>query len=218
MTDRFSATSTEQFPIVSASPLSSDDTQEVPVVAQSGLHAVTQEVPVVTPTSVGTRALPGNGHSWQRPSQPPGRFMRVIAMFRNSPAWLAPAALLACFAGAATWVVASDPTNDVGPTSCAFKMITGFDCPGCGGTRAFYYLLTLNLPEAAHNHAIAVFAAPFLAYIYLRWALRRVFPHVRWRLPVFRVTPYMVTYFLMAWGAFWVLRNLPWPPFTLLYV
>lgn len=187
----------------------SDPTQELPVVAPPG---------ATTPGSAAPGAVPPHGQAWQRTAKRPNFFVRLGMRLKNSPAWVAPAALLVCFAGAATAVLATDPTDDLGPTTCAFKLVTGFDCPGCGGTRAFYYVLTFNLPEAARNHAIAVFAAPFLAYLYITWALRRVFPTVMWRLPEFKVTASMATFFMAAWGAYWFLRNLPFAPFTLLYV
>lgn len=132
--------------------------------------------------------------------------------------WFAPLLILTCFAGAAAGVVATNPTDDTGPTTCLFKLATGFDCPGCGGTRAFYYVLTLNLPEAARHHMMAVFAAPFLAWMYLAWAVPRLFPRLTWRLPTVHLTPGVVTAFLSAWAAFFILRNLPWDPFTFFYV
>ncbi|GAA1674602.1 hypothetical protein GCM10009830_21310 [Glycomyces endophyticus] len=132
--------------------------------------------------------------------------------------WFAPIAILACFAAAAAGVVATNPTDDTGPTSCLFKLATGFDCPGCGGTRAFYYVLTLNLPEAARHHVMAVFAAPFIAWMFLAWAVPRLAPRRTWRLPTFHLTPGLLTVFLSAWAAFTILRNLPWEPFTFFYV
>ncbi|GAA4924484.1 uncharacterized protein DUF2752 [Stackebrandtia albiflava] len=181
----------------------------------------TRELPVV-PATPGPfpgypPVAPGHGQAWQRPPAP-GRVARFFGRIRRAPAWVAPAALLTCFAGAAAAVVATDPTDDLGPTTCAFKMVTGFDCPGCGGTRAFYYVLTLNLPEAARNHALAVFAAPFLVYLYLTWTLDRVVPRLGRRLPKLKVTGTTVAVFMMAWGVYWVVRNLPWAPFTALYV
>jgi hypothetical protein len=217
MTDSMSAT-TQEIPRVRDLPAhhAAGVTQQVPFAAvHSGpapvdsMHAPTQEVPIVAG---------GVPPAWQRPAGKPDRFTRMLYAIRDSPAWIAPTALLVCFLSAASFVVISDPTDDLGPTTCAFKMVTGFDCPGCGGTRAFYYVLTFNLPEAARNHVIAVFAAPFLVYLYASWALRRVFPRVRWRFPSFRLTPLMATYFMIGWAAFWVLRNIPWPPFTALYV
>ncbi len=131
---------------------------------------------------------------------------------------MGPVAVLAGFvvaAGAVLWI---DPTDDVGPTTCLFKMMTGFDCPGCGGTRAFYYALTLDIPEAARHHAIAVFAAPFLVWMFATWAGPRLFPRLRWNVPRLRMTPAVIGWFFGAWGLYWVLRNLPFEPFSLLYV
>src|SRR4029453_13820126 len=100
----------------------------------------------------------------------------ALGTAQRSPRWLAPASIAVCFAGAASYVWISNPTDggaaDLQP--CLVKLTTGFDCPGCGGTRAFYYLLHGNLPEAVRHHAIAVFAAPFLVWLYVAWALQRL--------------------------------------------
>ncbi|GAB3646936.1 DUF2752 domain-containing protein [Glycomyces tarimensis] len=153
----------------------------------------------------------------ERPAPRPNAVSRLTASLL-ARRWLAPVALLGCFAAAAGGVVATNPTDNTGPSTCLFKVITGFDCPGCGGTRAFYYLVTMNLPEAARHHAMAVFAAPFIVWIYLAWAVPRVAPRVRWRLPMFHLTPGVLTSFLIAWGVYWIARNLPWEPFTALFV
>jgi hypothetical protein len=149
---------------------------------------------------------------------PPGRVTAVMTrLWARSPRWLAPAAILACFAGAAGYVLVSDPTDggaDAVPT-CIVKLTTGFDCPGCGGTRSFYYLLQGNLPAAARHHLLFVFAVPFLVYLYASWAGQQVF---RRKLPPLRLPPITIAVFLGAWFAFTILRNLPWAPFTWLYV
>jgi hypothetical protein len=149
---------------------------------------------------------------------PPGRFTGFVQrQWARSPRWLAPAAILACFAGATGYVLISDPTDgaaDAVPT-CFVKLTTGFDCPGCGGTRAFFYLLHGNLPAAARHHLLFVFAVPFLIYMYVAWAGRRTFGT---RLPSLRLPPLAIGLFLGAWLVFSVARNLPWEPFTWLYV
>lgn len=145
---------------------------------------------------------------------PPGRFSRLIA---RSPRWLAPVAALGCMASAVGYTMVVDPTDsaaDAAPT-CLLKLTTGFDCPGCGGTRAFWYLLHGNLPAAARHHVLFVFALPFLLYIYVAWAGRRVF---NWRLPQLTISPTAIGVFLGAWFLFSVARNLPWAPFTWFYV
>jgi hypothetical protein len=151
---------------------------------------------------------------------PPSRanpVRRWIAGLLAQP-WVAPVAILGCFAAAAAGVVATNPTDDTGPSTCIFKLATGFDCPGCGGTRAFYYVLTMNLPEAARHHLMAVFAAPFVAWMFLAWAIPRVVARRTWRLPTFHLTPSALTAFLIVWGVFFIARNLPWEPFTFFYV
>ncbi|MEJ3749359.1 DUF2752 domain-containing protein [Actinomycetes bacterium KLBMP 9797] len=145
---------------------------------------------------------------------PPGRLSRLIA---RSPRWLAPVAALGCMASAVGYTMVVDPTDsvaDAAPT-CVLKLTTGFDCPGCGGTRAFWYLLHGNLPAAARHHALFVFAVPFLLYVYVAWAGQRVF---NWRLPQLTISPKVIGVFLAAWFVFTVARNLPWTPFTWFYV
>jgi hypothetical protein len=177
-----------------------------------------------TPAYYGPPAYPGTAYpgppaypvTYLPP--PPGRFTRFVTRaYARSPRWLMPAAVLGCFASAAAFVLYTDPTQadaDTVPT-CLIRLTTGFDCPGCGGTRAFYYALHGNIPAAARHHAVFVFALPFLIYLYVAWAGERVFGR---RLPQLRVTPRMIAVFLAAWGVFTVVRNLPWAPFAWLYV
>lgn len=182
-----------------------------------------QQLPAATPP-MGSATEPGDGAQpgWPAyvpaPAPPPGRLARLLRTLYTKPAWLAPLALLACFGMSVAYVERFNPTTgDAGPTGgCAFKALTGMDCPGCGGTRAFYYLLHGNLPEAARNHLLAVFAAPFLVYVYVAWTVNRVVGKPT--LPMLRVSPTAIGVFMGVWLAFAVLRNLPWAPFTFLFV
>jgi hypothetical protein len=148
----------------------------------------------------------------------PSRFSRfVLRAAGRSPRWLAPASIAVCFAGAASYVWISNPTDGGAADlqTCLVKLTTGFDCPGCGGTRAFYYLMQGNVPEAVRHHAIAVFAAPFLVWLYVAWALQRVTGHT---VPTPRIGVRAAGLFIAVWAVFMVVRNLPWAPFTSLYV
>ncbi|MFY1695062.1 MULTISPECIES: DUF2752 domain-containing protein [unclassified Solwaraspora] len=153
------------------------------------------------------------------PPQPqPDRLTRwVNNVWARSPRWLAPLAVLGCIGAAAGYTVLTDPatsTAEAAPT-CLLKLTTGLDCPGCGGTRAVWYLLNGDLGAAARHHVLLVFAIPFLLYVYVAWAGQHM---GRWRLPQLAMTPKVIGWFLGAWLAFSVLRNLPWPPFTWFYV
>ncbi|HEY7402496.1 MAG TPA: DUF2752 domain-containing protein [Candidatus Angelobacter sp.] len=52
---------------------------------------------------------------------------------------------------------------------CIFHALTGLQCPGCGGTRALYHLLHLNLGQAMHYNALVTMLAPFLLGYFVFW-------------------------------------------------
>jgi hypothetical protein len=148
---------------------------------------------------------------------PQSRAYRFFAALWTRPAWLAPLALLACVAATFTYVLANDPTDarrdPLGP--CAFKLATGWDCPGCGGTRMVWYLLHGDLGEAARHHAVALIAVPVVVYIFASWASKRLFTN---GLPTLSVPGKVWGAYLAGWLVFSVVRNLPWEPFNYLYV
>lgn len=148
---------------------------------------------------------------------PPGRFVRFVTkLYARFPRWTAPLAILLCVAGAAVYFSAREPVDGAfDQTTCLLKFTTGLDCPGCGGTRAFFYLTQGDLPAAARHHAVFVFAVPFLLYMYVAWAGNKIFG---WRLPQLRPGPGTIGVVLGAVLIFGILRNLPWAPFTWFYV
>ncbi|MFC3505123.1 DUF2752 domain-containing protein [Micromonospora krabiensis] len=152
------------------------------------------------------------------PTPEPDRLTRfVVRLYDRSPRWAVPLAAVGCVAAGIGYALISDPTRsdpDAAPT-CLLKLTTGLDCPGCGGTRALWYVLHGDLPAAARHHFLFVFVLPFLAYLFVAWAGRQAFG---WRLPELRISSKVIGGFLAVWLAFSVLRNLPWAPFTSLYV
>ena len=146
---------------------------------------------------------------------------KVTAFFgkvnRRTPKWIAPVVLAGCCAAASAYVLWSNPTDGGAGDmpSCLVRLTTGFDCPGCGGTRAAWYLLHGDVAAAARHHIVFVFAVPFLIYFYVAWAVQTAFGK---KLPQLRVGPVTVGAFFGAWLLFSVLRNLPWAPFTWFYV
>jgi len=52
---------------------------------------------------------------------------------------------------------------------CPFYAATHLLCPGCGGTRALYYLLHLNLGAAWHLNALVTICAPPALLCFACW-------------------------------------------------
>ena len=53
---------------------------------------------------------------------------------------------------------------------CVFRQATGLDCPGCGMTRAMYFLFHLDFARAFRYHPFC-FAAPMLGIVWLQGLL-----------------------------------------------
>ncbi|PRX47099.1 uncharacterized protein DUF2752 [Prauserella shujinwangii] len=127
------------------------------------------------------------------------------------PAAAAGAAAVAC---AVVWW--GDPTTPGGPLPvCPTKALFGLTCPGCGGMRMLYSLLHGDLAAALHFNAVTVVLLAlclwsFAAWTVGRWRGRwvRTWLHLRW-------TPVAFGVVFVAW---FVLRNLPFAPFTALAV
>jgi len=103
----------------------------------------------------------------------------------------------------------ASPANQFFP-KCPFRLLTGFLCPGCGSTRAFYHLLHLHPVTAFKFNPLMVLTLPFIIYGILgftRSALtgkpqRRVF-----------IPPIYLWAWLVLLIFFWIFRNTPWYPF-----
>lgn len=89
---------------------------------------------------------------------------------------------------------------------CIFHALTGWQCPGCGGTRALYHLLHFHLADALHYNALVTLLAPLLLGWFVFWYSRV------WRSghgPDIRISrPVMVCLYLVVF-LFGLLRNLP---------
>jgi hypothetical protein len=88
---------------------------------------------------------------------------------------------------------------------CLFHVLTGFYCPGCGGTRAVYQLLHGHLLRALHDNALFVLTLTGLTAQGARFVVQKI----RNRPAAFTVSPIMLRAFLVTVFVFTVLRNLP---------
>lgn len=103
--------------------------------------------------------------------------------------------------GALGYVALTDPHR---PSSiypqCPFKLLTGWNCPFCGGLRMTYDLLHGDLVAAIHDNVFLLAGIPLL----VAWALVR-----RARGKALLPRPAWLTVIVVATIAWTVLRNLP---------
>lgn len=101
-----------------------------------------------------------------------------------------------------------DPAG--GPPVCPLRAVTGYDCPGCGGTRAVHQLLNGNLGAALDLNVLAVLALPVILWG-LFVSLTAMLRGPRWK--SISVSSRWTWVALGAVAVFWVVRNLPVAPF-----
>jgi len=98
---------------------------------------------------------------------------------------------------------------------CGLYKLTGYLCPGCGGQRALHHLLHGELIQALRSNAVFIIGLPFLIYLY----------YVCVRVYIFNDRRYNSSFvFSSAFGysiliillIFFILRNIPFVPFTYL--
>jgi hypothetical protein len=92
---------------------------------------------------------------------------------------------------------------------CVFKAITGFYCIGCGLTRALHALVHGDILRAFSMNPLAVLVLPLLPLMLLDARGATPAPLKPFMSAV--MTPKL---WLILLPAYWIARNLPWPPFT----
>ena len=128
----------------------------------------------------------------------PGQFFRLLIVVLG----VVLATLLYCF----------NPESVRYPP-CFFRILTRLECPGCGSARSAYHLLHGNFGTAIDYNILFIAAVPFVAIE----GLSRLFSRSENQVLKFRVFNYIRAWQVMLIVIiFWVIRNLPVYPFTLL--
>lgn len=115
--------------------------------------------------------------------------------------------------GVAALILVSVPSLAAFKPPCFFRAISGLYCPGCGTTRAVSAVLGGDLVTAARMNPLLLLLGPMLGYVLLRdslGVLGVLQPPAR-SAGVWVPVALAVTVVL-----FWVLRNVPVWPFSLL--
>ncbi len=119
------------------------------------------------------------------------------------------AAILVVAAG--VWALRTFDPNAAGNPfpPCMFHLLTGYFCAGCGITRALHALVHGDLMAALRFNVLAVgllALSPFAVLWHTGWRPRILEPVAR---SMGHPAPWLVLL-----SAYWILRNLPWPPFS----
>ena len=123
----------------------------------------------------------------------------------SSPAFFAVVVLVVAALGSGAILFFFDPSQHGFYPVCLFHSLTGWNCPGCGATRAAYQLLHGRLVPALHDNALFVVALAVVAALGARLAVRNLRKQ-----PVSLVVPPRVLWaFLVVTLGFTLLRNLP---------
>jgi len=97
--------------------------------------------------------------------------------------------------------------------SCPFYALTGLYCPGCGTLRGLHQLTHGHLFTALDLNPLMVLSLPFIGYTFVSYALLAA----RGRgLPQPFINPFFIKTLFWVVIAFWILRNIPVYPLTLL--
>ena len=98
---------------------------------------------------------------------------------------------------------------------CPFYILTGLYCPGCGAGRCVTALFRFRFYAAFRYNPLMVIALPFVAYYLCKVYFGFVFGRDVLPVPKIRGRALGVAV-LIAVMAYWLLRNVPLYPFTLL--
>ena len=97
---------------------------------------------------------------------------------------------------------------------CPFYFLTGFYCPGCGSQRAIHQLLHGNIFGAVGYNALLVLSLPVL-FLSARMFILNIFKKENRKVD-FLYNPQVPKIISGIVLLFWILRNIPVHPFTLL--
>lgn len=96
---------------------------------------------------------------------------------------------------------------------CLFHEFTGLSCPGCGTTRGLHALLHGDIRAALRYNALTIATLPLLLYAVATLVWRELTGAKPRSRPLPTWVPWAIAVLI---GVYWVVRNIPAYPFTLL--
>ncbi|MFN8360044.1 MAG: DUF2752 domain-containing protein [Candidatus Kapaibacterium sp.] len=96
---------------------------------------------------------------------------------------------------------------------CPFNWATGYYCPGCGTTRGLHRLLHGDIAGALRANVLMIVTVPYVVYSIVRYLSLSL---LGTQLPAIILKPIVVQLLAVLVIVFWVVRNIPVYPCTLL--
>jgi len=93
--------------------------------------------------------------------------------------------------------------NQVFPL-CGFYRITGYYCPGCGGTRAVVALLHLHILQSLRCHPLVLYTMVILGAFWIGKTLEIVIGRQKWRMRLKPVYLYLALVIVLVQ---WIVKN-----------
>ena len=123
--------------------------------------------------------------------------------------WRAPVIAGAIALAGCAYLATHDPNDpSVLMPQCPTKLLTGLDCPLCGGLRMVRALVTGHWSAALHDNAVLLALVPLVGYVWLRWLVAGL-RGTAYQFSFSRRAGYAVLGLAVVWM---VVRNLPgWP-------
>ncbi|EDM45492.1 hypothetical protein SCB49_06782 [unidentified eubacterium SCB49] len=107
-----------------------------------------------------------------------------------------------------------NPTEHSFFVPCPLKYTTGIECPGCGSQRAIHQLLHGNIATAFGLNPLLIISLPLLIYG-LGLKVHNYIYDTQHRFMLFYHKWFVYGYFGLV-VVYWIARNIPYYPFTLL--
>ncbi|AMC10357.1 hypothetical protein Lupro_03420 [Lutibacter profundi] len=106
-----------------------------------------------------------------------------------------------------------NPSNVNFFPKCPLYVTTGLYCPGCGSQRATHQLLHLNILGVLQQNILYLLGVLLIGYHLIVTSLNLFFKKHIYNYMYHPKTPIIILIIVVV---FWILRNIPYYPFTLL--
>jgi hypothetical protein len=136
-----------------------------------------------------------------------GIFISRLDQRTKALGWL----ITVCAVALALYFISPFDSNVYAP--CPFNALTNLHCPGCGTLRGLHELLHGRIGNALSLNLLMVITLPFIAFRFIKYVAAGI--RKRPEQEIF-IPSGVIWAFLGIVLLFWLLRNLPYYPFTLL--